>query len=97
MKREDKKFETKNLEEISILIASKKKVLVCLKNDENIVMFEFDDEKEDCNKIILDYYNNVKLVSPREYAEAERLAKNMMFNCIRENKVGASQKKEREE
>lgn len=82
MEIEIETYRSSNLNEIAILLAKGKKFIRAEKEpNSNRVCILF--ETDDCQSIITSYYNKESLVSPFDFAESLKAAKDIIFNFER--------------
>jgi len=82
MEIEKEAFQTSNLNEIAVLLASGKKFIKTEKEiSSNQIVFYF--QPDDCQSIVASYYNKEKVVSPFDFSQALQSAKDIIFGYKR--------------
>lgn len=71
-------YKTKDLAEASVLIVKEKKILRVERQD-RICWFVFED-KEECEKIVNDFWFGDCLVNARDFQRAQNILKNRIFS-----------------
>lgn len=72
-------FKTANLYEISLLLSLQKPFIKIDRDNPEKVIFHFDNIKE-CENILSSFYSKEKLVSPFEFMNALKTAKQIIYN-----------------